>query len=116
MQLTEPCDKLHPTITVVAVIGTGVIGRSWMQVFTRAGCETRVYDKDRTQLEKAVAWIRQDLVKERDIGLITPEEEEERIALISARTDLMDALNGAGYVQESGPEQIESKIAIYKEL
>ena len=27
-----------PRISTVAVVGTGVIGRSWAQVFARAGC------------------------------------------------------------------------------
>ena len=39
----------RPTILIVAVVGTGVIGRSWVQVFVRAGCQTRVYDRDRTR-------------------------------------------------------------------
>jgi len=90
--------KLEPTIPVVAVVGTGVIGRSWALLFARAGCRTRIYDRDPAQLEKALAWLDQNR------------------ELISAHEKLADALAGAGYVQESGPEEIEIKKAIYREL
>ena len=40
------------------VVGTGVIGRSWIRVFTRAGFLIRVFDPDADQLEGALAWTR----------------------------------------------------------
>ena len=90
--------KFKPTIPVVAVVGTGVIGRSWALLFARAGCRTRIYDRDPAQVEKALAWIDQGL------------------ELISTHARLSDALDGAGYVQESGPEDIEIKKAVYHDL
>ena len=33
---------MTPTIETVAVIGTGVVGRSWARVFSRAGCDAAV--------------------------------------------------------------------------
>jgi 3-hydroxyacyl-CoA dehydrogenase len=94
--------KFKPTIAVVAVVGAGVIGRSWAQLFARAGCETRIYDPDPAQVEKALAWLDQ--------------EPETHHALISVPANLREALTGAGYCQESGPEQIEIKQAIYSSL
>src|SRR6476659_2681425 len=95
------------SIPVVAVVGTGVIGRSWVQVFIRAGCQTRIYDENPDQIERALTWLDQDLAAEQAV---------ERRSLVSVHTSLSDALNGAGYVQESGPEQIEVKKAIYRSL
>jgi 3-hydroxyacyl-CoA dehydrogenase len=95
--------KVRPTIPVVAVVGTGVIGRSWALLFARAGCRTRIYDRDPDQVEKALEWIDQDL-------------EARGRAFISTHTRLSDALDGAGYVQESGPEDIEIKKAVYRDL
>ena len=87
------------TIQTVAVVGTGVIGRSWAQLFARKGCETRLYDRDPEQLAKAVSWIDEDL--------------RSRISL----HDSLDlALQGADYVQESGPEKLDVKQALYREL
>jgi len=87
----------EPTIVTVAVVGTGVIGRSWARVFARAGCRTHMFDPDRGQAEKAGAWL-EDLVQ------------------VTVHKDLVSAVSGAGYVQESGPERIESKRAIYAEM
>jgi 3-hydroxyacyl-CoA dehydrogenase len=84
-----------------------VIGRSWVQVFIRAGCQTRIYDENPEQIEKALAWLDQDLEAEHAV---------ERRSLVSVHASLSDALNGAGYVQESGPEQIDLKKAIYRSL
>src|SRR6185295_10984316 len=103
MELIER--ELTPTIPVVAVVGTGVIGRSWVQVFIRAGCQTRIYDENPAQIEKALAWLDQDLEAEHAV---------ERRSLVSVHASLSDTLNGAGYVQESGPEQIDLKKAIYR--
>ena len=89
--------------SIVAVVGTGVIGRSWVQVFARAGCQTRLYDPDPAQVEKALMWLDQEL-------------NPDCRALVTAYKDLEEALTGAEYVQESGPEQIELKKAIYADL
>ena len=94
--------QYEPTIPVVAVAGTGVIGRSWALLFARAGCQTRLHDRDPAQLEKALAWLDQN-----------PETNH---SLISVHPRLTDALDGAGYVQESGPEDIEIKRGIYRDL
>lgn len=95
--------KCEPTIPVVAVVGTGVIGRSWAQVFAGAGCQTGLYDPDPAQVEKALTWLDQEL-------------SADCRALVREYADLEEVLAGAGYVQESGPEQIELKKAIYVSL
>ncbi len=102
--------------TTVAVIGTGVIGRSWIQIFARAGCPTRIHDRDVAQVENALAWIEQDLEEDREAGLLSSEEATSRRSRVTAHADLKDALAGAEYVQESGPEKIELKQALYAEL
>lgn len=89
----------------VAVIGVGVIGRSWLRVFTRAGCETRAWDPNADALTRALAW----------------HNEEQRPDSLSAgrllRCDSLEAaLEGVEYVQESGPESLAQKQPIYAEL
>jgi len=106
----------EPTIKDVAVVGTGVIGRSWIQVFARAGCRTRVYDRDPAQVEKAMAWLEADLEYCRAAGLISADEAARRRSLITVHDDLNLALEGVGYAQESAPEPMEIKRAVYEEL
>lgn len=100
----------------VAVVGTGVIGRSWIRVFSRAGFSTRVFDPDPEQLATALSWARASAAADVHLGLYTFTEaqaEEHRIARCST---LEEALDGAIYVQESGPEAIAAKQSIYAVL
>ena len=101
---------------VVAIVGAGVVGRSWIRVFARAGFLTRVHDPDPDQLAKAGEWAGQSAEEDVRLGFLTREEagaEGSRILLCGT---LGEALAGAGYVQESGPEAIAAKQAIYREL
>ena len=101
---------------VMAVVGAGVVGRSWIRVFARAGFLTRVHDPDPAQLAKAAEWVEQSAEEDVRLGFLTREEagaEGSRILLCGT---LGEALAGAGYVQESGPEAIAAKQAIYREL
>ena len=89
----------------VAVIGVGVIGRSWLRVFTRAGCETRAWDPNAETLERALSW--HDEERQRDDSTSPGPRRCSSMA---------EALEGADYVQESGPESLERKRSIYGEL
>lgn len=107
---------LQPTIPTVAVIGTGVIGRSWIRVFARAGCHTRVFDPDQTQQSKAVEWAESTAAVDERLRFLAvggAANEKQRIAPCAS---LSEALVGAGWVQESGPEALETKQRIYREL
>ena len=106
----------EPKISTVAVVGTGVIGRSWIQVFARAGCQTRIHDRDAAQVENALAWVERDLEEDRKAGLLSSEEVAARRSRVTAYQSLKEAVAGAGYVQESGPERIELKKALYADL
>jgi len=114
--VTNPQGRRHPTIRQAAVVGTGVIGRSWIRVFARAGCRTRVYDPNPSQVEKALAWLEEDLSLDVADGLISAKEAAEQRARVTAHKDLVEALDGAGYLQESGPEEIDLKKAVFLQL
>ena len=100
----------------VAVIGTGVIGRSWIRVFARAGLETRIWDADPGQVEAAWAWLKADLKRSRrEHGLRKRVIREEREHVTRCET-LEQALEGVFWVQESGPENLDAKRALYADL
>jgi 3-hydroxyacyl-CoA dehydrogenase len=99
-------------VTVVAVVGCGVIGRSWIRVFTRAGCEVRVWDPAPAAVNAAIAWHAAEATRDGCGG-----------AAPTGCATLADALSCPGigdapvtYVQESGPEQLEAKAALFAEL
>jgi 3-hydroxyacyl-CoA dehydrogenase len=89
----------------VAVIGVGVIGRSWLRVFSRAGCETRAWDPNAETLARALAWHNEEVGRERSSA-----------GAVRRCVSLEEALEGADYVQESGPESLEQKRRIYADL
>lgn len=106
----------EPAIDRVAVVGTGVIGRSWVMVFARAGHEVCPWDADPAQLERAHAWFDREVSRLLEQGQITPDAAAAWQARVRWSRSLEEALDRAGYVQESGPERIETKQALYREL
>lgn len=100
----------------VAIVGTGVIGRSWIRVFARAGMETRIWDADPAQVEAAWTWLKADLKRSRkEHGLRKRVIKEEREHVVRCES-LEEALKGAFWVQESGPENLEAKRALYAQM
>ena len=55
----------------VAIIGAGLIGRSWAMVFARAGHPVKVYDAAPGAAQKALALIEEGLQELHEFGLIT---------------------------------------------
>jgi L-gulonate 3-dehydrogenase len=86
----------------VAVVGAGVIGRSWAAVFLRAGCPTALFDTDPVQLERASDWIRSQGVAGTDHLMLSD--------------SLAHAVEGIDYVQECSPEQLHLKQDLFLEL
>ncbi|ANY84931.1 3-hydroxyacyl-CoA dehydrogenase (plasmid) [Microvirga ossetica] len=98
----------------VAIIGAGLIGRSWAIVFARAGWQVRVTDPESRTLENASRLIREGLEELAVHGLVTdPALAAERVAIVQS---LADAVSGVDVVQENGPELVDTKRAIFAEL
>src|ERR1700693_1553968 len=96
----------------IAIIGTGVIGASWAALFLAKGLdvvETDVAPDAETQLKLFVkaAWS----ALER-LGL-APGASQLRLAFVA---DLPEAMQGADFVQENGPERIDFKKKLYRQL
>jgi 3-hydroxyacyl-CoA dehydrogenase len=108
--------RAGPMIARVAVVGTGVIGRSWIQVFAAAGCETRVYDSQPERADWALEWMAEDLKLDCAERQITAKEADARQARVKLCRHLGEAVAKVGYVQESGPENMAIKKALYAEL
>jgi 3-hydroxyacyl-CoA dehydrogenase len=101
---------------VVAVIGAGVIGRSWALVFARGGCLTRIYDQEPSQAERARAWVEDSLAQDVRDGAIAADAASRYLTRIAVVRDLGEALTGAEYVQESAPEDLPIKRSLYARL
>lgn len=98
----------------VAVIGAGLIGRSWAMVFARAGWSVRLTDASAAALAAAPGLLRAALADQARHGLVAdPRGAARRIALVGT---IAEATAGADFVQECGPETVADKIAIFKAI
>lgn len=98
----------------VAIVGVGLIGRAWAAIFARAGWQVRLTDPHEPTLKAAPGLIRDELEALKRHGLA--DDVEGAAARISVAASPAEALDGASFVQENGPENIDSKRAIFAEL
>jgi L-gulonate 3-dehydrogenase len=98
----------------IAVIGAGLIGRAWSMVFARAGRDVALYDVDKAALLAALAAIKLNLADLAANGLI--DDADAVVGRIAPVESLDEALRGAAYVQENGPENLAVKRALFREL
>jgi 3-hydroxyacyl-CoA dehydrogenase len=104
--------RLH--VPNVAIVGAGLIGRSWAVVFARAGWDVRITDPDTGALEQAHELIRASLEELCAYGLVAdPSTAAQGVAVTHS---LPAALEGADLVQENGPEDADVKRGIFAEL
>ena len=93
------------------IVGAGLIGRAWANVFARGGWNVKVWDPDAKQREGAARLVAQSLHELAGHGLVKePDAAAKRVAIVAT---LEEAVAGADYVQESGPETLEAKLATF---
>ena len=99
-------------IRQVAVIGTGVIGASWAALFLAKGLDvvaTDIAPEAEAGLRRFVAAAWPALER---LGL-APGASQSRLSFTA---DLLAALRTADFVQENGPERIDFKTKLYRQL
>jgi L-gulonate 3-dehydrogenase len=99
----------------IAVIGAGLIGRSWAVVFARAGHPVAIYDAENAALRASLELIDATLIDLRAADLL-----DEPPAMVRARVrpvaTLAECVRDAGYVQESVGEDRSLKTSIFAEV
>jgi 3-hydroxyacyl-CoA dehydrogenase len=98
----------------IALVGGGLIGQAWAIVFGRAGCAVTLYDAEAAALKQARTAIAARLADLAGFALV--DDPHAILGRIGYATGLAEALDGAGYVQESTPERVEVKREVYAEL
>jgi L-gulonate 3-dehydrogenase len=98
-----------------AIIGAGSIGVAFAVVFSRVGCQVRLYDPDESRRQAAAAELRQCLDDLKSYQLL-----EEAPEVVAARVEVVDeietAVRDADLVQECAPEKVELKREIFQRL
>lgn len=99
----------------VAVVGCGLIGRSWAASFARGGWQVRLFDQDRAAAEAALEFAARVAGELEAVGLCGGRTAAAMRAAVAVAGSLAEALAGAGHVQESTPEQVELKTQVFGE-
>jgi 3-hydroxyacyl-CoA dehydrogenase len=98
----------------VAIIGGGLIGRSWAIVFSRAGWQVRLTDPSAEARAAAPSLIRQGLDDLAAHGLeADPAAAAGRVSVVET---VAEAVAGVDHVQENSPEVVELKREVFAEL
>ncbi|MBZ8135135.1 3-hydroxyacyl-CoA dehydrogenase [Afifella sp. IM 167] len=100
----------------IAVVGCGVVGSSWALVFARAGLDVVVHDPSPQAAAAVPEFVRASAASLAAQGLGSEEDVAAMVGRITVAESLAEALKGADYIQESAPERIEIKRALYTEL
>ena len=99
----------------IAVIGAGLIGRSWAIVFARAGRHVSLHDSDPASLAANLAALDGSLADLHAAGLLAEPPATVR-ARIGIAGSLEQALAGAAYVQENVLETEQAKREIFARM
>ena len=104
------CDP--ESVTRVSSLGAGPIGGGWTAHFLARGYDVTAYLHDESETDAFMSILNTAWVSLTALGL-SPGASMDRLRIV---TDLEEALDGAGFVQESGPERLEIKQALYKKM
>lgn len=99
---------------IVAIIGAGLIGRSWAIVFARAGWQVRLTDTSAEALNAASGLVAAGLDDLATYGLVA--DPAAATTRVQAAASLAEAVAGVDLVQENLPEVVELKRAVFAEL
>lgn len=100
----------------VAIVGTGLIGRSWAICFARRNHQVRLFDHVAGAADRAAAALHDDLTALAAAGLLDGQDAAAVGARISVARSLETAVADAGHVQENTPEDLAVKRQIFAQL
>ena len=100
----------------IAIIGCGLIGQGWAAVFAQAGFDVAMYDTSAEAADRALRAMETRISDLAEFELIAPSDAPDILRRIRVAPSLEDALEGAVYVQENGPEDVDIKREITEKL
>lgn len=98
----------------VGILGVGLIGRAWANVFARADWDVVLWDADAEALAGASAKIAESLHDLAVHGLV--DNPADKAANVRAGSSLEALVDNASLIQESGPERLDVKMDLFQQL
>ena len=99
----------------IAIVGAGSIGIGWSVLFACARHHVSIYDPESAQLESAKNRIGERLTLLKSHGLLD-EDVDHVLDRITVFDNLASAVSEATLIQECGPERVEIKREIFREI
>jgi carnitine 3-dehydrogenase len=96
----------------VAVVGAGTIGASWAALFVAHGLQVAVHDPADGAERRVRAFVARARPALEQLGLVR----NPQAGTITFHGDPADAVEGARFVQESGPENLAAKRALFERM
>lgn len=100
------------SVTLVTTIGAGPIGAGWTAHFLARGYDVTAYIHSEAEIPALMSVIDTAWISLTALGL-APGATRDRLRIT---TDLADAVTTAQFIQESAPERLDIKQALYKRL
>ena len=100
----------------IAVIGAGTMGNGIAHTFAQNGFTVKLIDVSEKALDKGMDTIATNLDRMLAKGTITQEDVAKTITNIITYTDIKDGVVGVDLVIEAATENVDLKLAIFKQL
>lgn len=100
----------------ITVIGSGTMGNGIAHVFAQFGYSVSLVDISEPALQKALATILKNIDRQVAKGTITEADKSATLANIKTFTKLEDGAKNADLVVEAASENVNIKLAIFKQL
>jgi 3-hydroxyacyl-CoA dehydrogenase len=103
-------------VSKIALVGLGLVGRAWAIGFARAGHEVSIWDERAEAIDEGLAFVNRVLPELDANDLLHGDAPLVVRARMRRAGSLEEALEGASYVQENTPEDLEIKKKVFGEL
>ncbi|HAA35644.1 MAG TPA: 3-hydroxybutyryl-CoA dehydrogenase [Gammaproteobacteria bacterium] len=100
----------------ITVLGAGQMGQGIAHISALAGFNTRLYDKDKSTLEVAMAAVEQTLSKGVELGKITNADRARTLERLTPAMTVEHGVEDAGLVIEAIPEDINLKKDLFRQV
>ncbi len=100
----------------ITVLGAGQMGQGIAHISALAGFNTRLYDKDKSTLEAAMAAVEQTLSKGVELGKITNADRARALERLTPAMTVEHGVEDAGLVIEAIPEDINLKKDLFRQV
>ncbi|GGC75838.1 butyryl-CoA dehydrogenase [Thalassobacillus devorans] len=98
----------------ITVLGAGVMGHGAAQLFAQAGKNVKIRARRESSLEDARELMTNSLKIMVEKEILTENDMNQTLASITYTTDLHEAIEGADFIFESIPEDLEKKLDTYE--